>query len=236
MFHHTHAYIASKLCKSEDSLLLIGSILPDIAVTKIIKWVGGLHGKRSVNNFSKFISKNPSYDWVLKGVIAHNIVDDFTHKNYQGKIGYAFQNNQELVKLVARHYGLDKKAARGFAHNYIESGVDILLLQDRPIIQNKLKQALSRVNKKKLAELLGSYFHIDQEKFYQSLTQFIILFTKYDFSKVNNWVLFWKDLEILLSLKDIGNQKRKELLNIGIDIVKNTYKEFLNYSTKSPLA
>lgn len=97
MFHHTHSYLASKLYKSQDPFLLLGSILPDIAVTKIIKWTGGLHGKRSVNKFTKFINKNPGYDWLLKGVIAHNVIDDFTHKNYKGETGYAFQNNQELV-------------------------------------------------------------------------------------------------------------------------------------------
>lgn len=236
MFHHTHALTASKLYQSQDELLLLGSIIPDIAVTKIIKWVGGLHGKRSINNFTKFINKNPDYDWLLKGVIAHNIVDDFTHKNYQGDIGYAYQNNQELLSLISKYYGLGKKAARGLAHNYIESGVDILLLQDQPLIQKTLKQALRRINQEKLSNLLGSYFNINYKKFHNALTQFLDLFTKYDFSQKENWVLFWQGLEILLSLKDIGNQRRNELLNMGVDIVKNTYQEFLNYSTKSSLA
>lgn len=236
MLHHTHAFTVSRLYQSQDDLLLMGSILPDIAVTKIIKWEGGLHGKRSVNHLTKFIDKYPNYHWLLKGVIAHNVVDDFTHKDYQGGKGYAFQNNQELVILIAKYYGLGKKAARGLAHNYIESGVDIWLLQDQPIIQKTLKRALRSINQEKLSNLLGSYFKIDQKKFYNSLTKFINLFTKYDFSQKESWILFWQDLEILLSLKDIGNQKRKELLDKGVDIVKNTYQEFLTYSTKSPLA
>lgn len=232
MFHHAHAYIASKLCKSEESLLLVGSIIPDIAVTKIIKWrgIGGLHGKRRIKSFPGFIKKDPAYHELWEGVMAHNILDYFTHNHYQGGTGYAFQNNQELVSLVAKYYGLGKKAARGLAHNYIESGVDILLLQDCPIIQDKLKQALRQVNKKKLSVLLGNYFNIDKDKFCDALTQFIALFTKYDFTKEENWILFWKDLEILLSLKDIESKKRKELLNMSLDIVKNTYQGFLEYS------
>lgn len=232
MFHNAHSYIASKLYKSEDLLLLLGSILPDIAVMKIIKWrgSGGLHGKRRIKSFPGFIKKDPAYHKLWEGVMIHNILDYFTHNHYQGGTGYAFQNNQELSSLIAKYYGLGKKAARGLAHNYIESGVDICLLQERPIIQDKLKQALRQVNKKKLSALLGTYFNIDKDKFCDALTQFIILFTKYDFSKKNNWVLFWQDLEKLLSLKDIGGENREMLLSKSIHIVKNTYRGFLEYS------
>lgn len=137
--------------------------------------------------------------------------------------------------MVVKYYSLDKKEGRIIAHSYIESGVDILLLTDYPSFQKKFKQALRQVHIKKLSELLEIYFNIDQEKFYEALTQFIDLFTKYDFSKTNNWVLFWKDLEILLSLKNIGDKKRKELLDMSLSIVKNTYKDFLVYSQSEGL-
>lgn len=230
MFHNTHTYFASKLCKSHDNLLLLGSILPDIAVTGIIKWEGGLHGQESLDNLSRFIKRRPAYLNLYKGIHTHNIIDDFAHTNYIGGTGYAYQNNEELVKLVAEYYDLDKKGAQGKAHNYIESGVDILLLQEYPHIPNQIKRAIQRTDEKELSRFLGSYFNIDKNRFLDALLQFFDQFTKYDLTKEDNWNLLWADLENLLSLKNIGNQKRKQLIQKSITVVKNTYHDFLKYS------
>lgn len=231
MFLNTHTYVASKLYKSNESLLLVGSILPDIAVTKVIKWEGGLHGRESTDKFFQFIhQKYPDYLNLSKGVFTHSIVDDFSHHNYQGKTGYAYQNNEELSKLVSKYYGLDEEAARGKAHNYIENGVDILLLRENPTVQGQIRQAIKQTNREQLAQLLGQYFQIDQGKFLTALRQFFNLFTKYDFTKESSWVFLWSDLEELLSLRKTRDQDRQDLLHKSIDIVKNNYKEFLNYS------
>ncbi|QQG43042.1 MAG: hypothetical protein HYW45_02405 [Candidatus Daviesbacteria bacterium] len=230
MFHNTHVYIASKLYNSADELLLVGSILPDLAVTGIIQWEGGLHGKESVKSFFQFIQGNSTYLNLYKGVYAHNILDDFTHQNYQGEPGFAYQNNKELVQLVKRFYDLDDKGAAGKAHNYIESGVDILLLKEHPEVQNQFRKAINQVDKPQLAYLLSAYFKVDEAKFLVAILQFFELFTKYDFSKQENWVLFWQDLEKLLVLKDIGDKNRKVLIDKSLEIVKNTYQDFLNYS------
>lgn len=230
MFHHTHAYIASKLYKSENDLLLVGSILPDIAVTKIIAWEGGLHGTESVQSFFKFIqNKYPQFLDLYKGILAHNILDDFTHKDY-GATGYAYQNNKELVKLVSKYYALDDASARGKAHNYIESGVDILLLQENPSIQLKLKKALRSIDQRELAELLSEYFASDKNEVINAISFFFDLFTKYNFEKLDNWAEFWRDLAQLLSLKKIEEKERKSLLDMSVEVTKNTYEDFLNYA------
>lgn len=231
MFHHAHVYLAGKLFDSEDPLLLLGSILPDLAVVAVIKWEDGLHGKDADNSFLKFVKdKYPSFLDLARGVHAHNIIDDFTHKDYVGGTGYAFQNNKQLARLIAKYYQLDKQGSIGKAHNFIESGVDISLLIMQPEIQNKLRDAISIVDREKLAEILSSYFNIDRDKFLKALSQFFDLFTKYDFTIKDNWFLFWTDLEKLLSLKDIGDQKRAELIDESINIARDTYKDFFEYS------
>lgn len=235
MFHNTHTYFASKLCKSHDNLFLLGSILPDIAVTGIIKWEGGLHGKESLENFFQFTKKHPTYLNLYKGIHTHNIIDNFAHTDYIGRSGYAYQNNEELAHLVAEYYDLDKKGALGKAHNYIESGVDLLLLQEYPNIPNQIKKAIQQTDEQKLSRLLGLYFNVDKNRFLDALLQFFDQFTKYDLTKEDNWNLLWADLERLLSLKNIGNQKRKELIHKSVDVVKNTYPDFLNYSLREGL-
>lgn len=230
MFHHAHSFIASKLYKSQNNLLLVGSIIPDLAVMGIIKWQGGLHGEEAVKGFYQFIQMHPGYIDLFKGIKAHNIVDDFTHIDYKGKTGYAFQNNKELAKLIREFYELGEESAVGKAHNFIESAVDILLLKENPDAQTKLKNAIKAVDKTKLSNLLSDYFSVENAKLLDSITDFLNLFTKYDFAQKENWVMFWADLEKLLSLKDIGDQKRKELIDKSIDIIKNTYGDFLKYA------
>lgn len=235
MFHHTHVYVATKLYQSKDPLLILGSFLPDLAVMGIIKWDGGLHGAKSTASFSKFIQKYPSSTSLYKGVLAHNILDDYTHTNYHGVPGYAFQNNDKLVNQIKKYYDLDKDRAKGIAHNYIESAVDIMLLKDHSEVQGLIKKIVKTKTRDEIINLCSSYFKIDKNEFSKALLEFYTLFTKYDFAKKNSWLLFWKDLEELLSLKDIGVENREVLLNKALNIVENTYNDFLNFSIQNGL-
>lgn len=234
MFHHAHIYIASKLYGSIDPLLLIGGFLPDLAVTKIIKWDEGLHGEKSDKKFSDYIkTKHQSLINLANGVHAHNILDDFTHIEYITKPGYAFQNNEDVVKLVGQYYGLDEESAKRKAHNFLESAVDILLLNEKPEIQEMLKSAVKNVDQYNLAESLADYFEIDKDKLHEAIVFYFELFTRYDFSKKENWILFWAGLEKLLEMKNIGDQSREKLLDKSIEIVENTYQDFLSYAIKN---
>ncbi len=234
MFHHAHAYIATKLYNDEVPLLQFGSILPDLAVTKIVAWDEGLHGKELDESFRQFISnKYPDYIMLANGVHAHNILDDFTHLDYKGKIGYAFQNNKELTEMVARFYELEGERATGKAHNFIESGADILLLKEMPQVQTKLRLAINQIDKEKIAQILSEFFRKDKAKLLEALNVYIDIFTKYNFSDQVEWVPFWQDLEKLMKLKNIGDGKRTQLINKGLEITKHTYSEFLDYTIRA---
>jgi len=231
MFYNAHAYVASKLYKSEDSLLLIGSILPDIAITKIIDWGNGLHGKENAKTFVKFIQEErPGYLFLGKGVYAHCILDDVSHLKYRDGIGYAYQNNEELSEFVGQYYNEDKEMAKRKAHNYIESGVDILLLKEHPEIQGLVEQAMEKIDVNELSALLSSYFKIDNEKFKMAISQYFDIVTKHDLRNKDNWIFFWEDLDKAMGLKNIEDIKIKTLLDKSIDLTKNTYRDFLHYS------
>lgn len=231
MFYNVHAYVASKLYNSKDKLLLVGSMLPDIAITKIISWDEGLHKKENAKKFIQFIETfYPNYLFLGKGIYAHCVLDDFTHINYRGKIGYAFQNNEGLSELAGQYYNENKEKANGKAHNYIESAVDILLMKEHPEIQNLVRLAIKTINLSELSVLLSSYFQIDEGKFKQAIPQYFDLVTRYDLSDKNNWIFFWKDLNRMLKFKNIEDIEIKNLLDKSIDLTKNTYKDFLQYS------
>ena len=236
MFYYAHAFVASKLYGSNSKWFLMGSILPDIAITKIIGWDNGLHGRGNSEKFRKFVEKaSPSLVELCKGIITHSILDDFTHKHYNGNVGYAYQNNKELSKIVAKYYELDSEVAEQIAHNYIESAVDFLLLQKYPKVEIKVKNVIKTVDINLIADLLGAYFVIDKTKFRISLLEYFKLMSKYDLKLLGDWVLFWEDLEFSLSLKKIDRSKKRELLSLSINLVTDTYEDFINFSIRRGL-
>lgn len=231
MFHHAHSYIAARLY-SEEPLVLVGSMLPDIAVTKIIPWQeGGLHGEEANKKFRKYIEeKYPEYIDLANGINAHNILDDTSHLEYHGEPGYAFQNNKKITELISEAYELPEDNAKGKAHNYIESAVDIMLLNKIPEVQTKLRLAVNQIDRNKLAEVLAEYFTLEVEDVLKAINQFLDLFTKYDFKQKDNWNNFWQDLEELLALKKISTEKRNILLTESVNIVEKNFDEYLEYS------
>ena len=82
---------------------------------------------------------------------------------------------------------------------------------------------------------MGDYFKNDANNFSKALNNFFGLIKKYDFKKEENWVIFWEDFAKLLDLKDVGKEKRVILMDKALEVVKNTYKVFLNYSLKEGL-
>lgn len=125
--------------------------------------------------------------------------------------------------------------AKKKAHNYIESGVDILLLSKYPKIEIEVKEAIGKIDIQELSTLLSSYFGIDEDKFKQALFEYFGLVTKYNLGNKNNWILFWKDLNKIMGLKVIEDMQIEELIDKSISIVKNTYRDFLVYSLKEGL-
>ncbi len=225
MFFNSHAYIASKA--SHNSLLIIGSILPDIAITKIIGWKD-LHDEEKTEKFKKVItSRNRNYLELLKGIALHNIVDNLTHNNYRNNRGYAYQNNQKLSNLVSSFYGLNAKRSEEIAHNYIESAVDILLLKNNSHINGLLRFSIKKIDIEELSDLLSFCFKTDRSKTLKALNLYFDLILKYDLQEKNGWISLWSDLEFFLSLKKTDDMQRRKLLNKSLSLTNNSYFNFL---------
>lgn len=231
MFFNTHAFVAEKTYNSKSNLLVIGSILPDIAITKIIGWEEGLHGVENANKFAGFLIKNnPSLKDLGKGVLSHCVLDDYSHIDYNGKAGYAYQNNKELVKLVKKFYKIDRKSAEVKAHNYIESAVDILLLKKNPNIENEIKKSINELDKPQTIKTVSKYFKIKNNKLEVAMETYFNLMIKNNLSNITGWLTFWEDLEEAMNLRKITDQQKMELLNLSISIVAPSYEEFINFA------
>ncbi len=229
MFYNAHVFFASKLYNSDSPLILIGSILPDIAITKIIEWDNSLHHTSNLVNLLKFVEKhNSSLKDLYKGVFSHRILDDFSHNNYRGSFGYAYQNNEGLSQTISKYYELDKEAAKRIAHNYFESAVDMLLLKENPGLRFKLKNAIEQVNIDSISDILSLYFGRNKLKFRLALVKYCRLISESNMENLKGLVRFWEGLEEMLYIKRIGVDKKTELLKLSINLAKNTYKDFIN--------
>ncbi len=232
MFYNAHAYVAGKIFGSDDKLLLTGSFLPDIAVLKIIDWdKSGMHGREAAKRFKDYIEKHHSdYLSLAKGVIAHNILDDFSHFDYNGGKGYAYINNKELVKKTSQYYGDDGKLGLRKAHNFIESAVDILLLQKQSDIYTKIVDATEKVDKNALAKVVGEFFGIDESKTEQTLTEYFALINSHDLCNKNNWIFLWQKLNKLMGLRNLEDKQILDLLDTGIASVTPTFTQFMDFA------
>ncbi len=231
MFHHAHCYIGSKIFDLDSELFLIGCLLPDIAITKIIGWEDGLHGYENSAKFDLFIKDHfPKQTDLSIGVYAHNILDFFSHTKYLIDTGYAFQNNQQLTQLVKESYDIDNQSAQGKAHNYIESAVDIYLLNKFSDVNEKVKAVLKNSNRQLVADILSKYFDISKDECLEAVNEYFDLFSRYDFSKVESWNNFWEILEQKLSLSNIGRDERISILNLAVATTADSVNDFINNS------
>ena len=231
MFFHAHLYFSEKIFNlKQDDLLVIGSILPDIAVTKIVGWEE-LHKNKSVEHFEKFIKENnQNYISLIKGIKSHIALDNFTHKSYKNGTGYAFQKSPPLVNLVSKCCDIDKKSSKTVAHNFIEMAVDILLLKDNPILIETLRKSIKSSDKGKLSQLLSSFFKKDNKKMLSSLSYYFETILKYNLNSLDGWVFLWRDINNLLFSKEIDKDLTKKTIIKATHLVKNSYREFLKNS------
>lgn len=231
MFHNTHIYITTQAQDSTDDLLVLGSVLPDLAITGVLAWDSGLHDYGKVEQFVKSILDKGRSSLLLTGLQSHLAVDALSHETYSDGVGYAYLHTEVLSKHVGELYGLDPQKAKQIAHNYIESAVDIHLLKDRSIRTDYLK-SVEEESVVYVSRALSTFFDVKYDLLLNSFHQYIDLFTKYDYSSKDDWAKFWNELEPLLGLKDIGHAQRMQLIQEAMGITKISYSDFLARALK----
>ena len=231
MFFHTHLYFSHKIFNSNlDDLLAIGSILPDIAISKVVDREE-LHEDKSIERFEKFVKENNSdYLSLIKGIKSHIILDGFTHKNYKNGTGYAFQKSSSLIDIASKCCDVNKKLAQKTAHNFIEIAVDILLLRNAPALNEILKKSINSCDKERLSKLLSSFLKKDKGDLFSAISLYFETILRYDLYNINGWVSLWGDINNLLYSKKINRDLTKKTIIKATYLIKNSYRKFLEDS------
>jgi hypothetical protein len=228
MFFHTHVFYAKQVDPAVDNLTIIGSIIPDLALTSIINW-DALHKKNDIEAFRDYVKNtDPAYLPLITGINYHNTVDGLSHLQYKETIGYAYQNvSPELIALLTQAFSIDEQAARVKGHNFIESGVEMHTLQDNQDLPSLLKQAIANTDTNKLAILLASFHKKDPEEMHKSLEMYFSLATKYNLNDTNDWLILWNEISKLQFGREANEVKVREALQLSSETTKDTYKVFL---------
>jgi len=228
----SHTYVSTKVTGQNSPLLILGSILPDIATTSS-QQIGRDKIHNSPKEVYEFISKN--YPQLLDlglGVRLHSQVDggadfysDDTH------LGYAKLEGEKISSDVADLLGIPKgDASLVLAHNFIEMAVDLHLYQNDRSVWNVYKDAIDKVSADFpiVARCLGEYLGLDQNIIFAELNNLI--------NFLNPQCIISKEIaaeKIALPLiklrfrKEVSFPKTIEILNKAVDITRPSYQQFL---------
>ncbi len=231
MFYHTHVYFSKRIDNNLDPLKIIGSFLPDLAITGLITW-DDLHKKENILDFFAYVEKNnPKYKSLLEGIRYHNILDYYTHTEYKGSTpGYAYASIPEkLPSLLEKAINVDSKRAIASAHNFMESGVEYYLLQDNPDLESLPKNSIKQIDKEELAKLLAKYYKKDEKLMLEGLSKLFSFVISYDYKTLEGWLQFWIDGNRFYLKKETDLNLAKKALELSFKATKDTYQDFLEY-------
>lgn len=235
MFFHTHVYYSKKVDKNLDPLKVVGSFLPDLALTGVITW-DDLHKKKNILEFFDYVKENkPEFTSLLKGINYHNTLDYYTHVVYKNKTpGYAYANiPNEIPPLLEKALGVTPQRAIASSHNYIEGGVEYYLLRDDPDLRELVKKSIAQIDTENLAKLFGDFFKKDQTVMLKAMNKLFSFATDYDFETVEGWLKFWIDMNKFYLNKETDTVLATRVMEMSFKITKDTYREFIEYAISS---
>jgi len=235
MLFHTHVYYSKRVDTKLDSLKVVGSFLPDLALTGVITW-DDLHKKKSILEFFEYVQKNnPEYKSLLKGINYHNTLDYYTHLEYKNSTpGYAYASIPKgMLALVEKALGVTPERARASSHNCIESGVEYYILRDEPDLVELVKNSIKQIDKEKLAKLLADFYKKDKTEMLKALNKLFSFATDYNLLTFDGWFKLWAEFNRFYLKKEADPKLIREALELSFKITKDTYKEFIEYSISS---
>ena len=229
MFSHTHVYTAQKIIGNPGSLLIYGSVLPDIAVTKISDW--NTISQKAEDFRSYLAGKDKNYVDLGLGMMLHEFtcgIDRFTHASFDGGPGYAFKNSETIIKDVSACCGINPDEAKVIAHNFIEAGVEFLIIKKNPYLPQLLKKSIKEVDMVRVGKYFSTFYGLSEKETIESMEFYNQFLIREDYSSVEGFVKVWKYMIRQLFGKEIDSNKTAKIIEESIEIVKPSYKDFLS--------
>jgi len=133
---HTHIYCAERIDEHSDSLMLYGSIFPDVAMAGIVSW----NISRDMSKLCQLLNGTKLSPFA-KGIMLHEEphgIDRLVH----GEEGYAYAEGAKLIPAVKQFFRADKDHSF-IAHSFIEFAIEVLLYEKEKQLRRSMKSALT---------------------------------------------------------------------------------------------
>jgi len=231
MFPLSHTYVSTEVTNSRDSLLVFGSILPDIATVS-----GGRISRDKIHSSSKdfleFIKSD--YPQLIKLAIGVNLhTQEGRGADYysdDADVGFAkLEGKQFVPEVKALLNTADEKIGLVIAHNLVEAGVDLNLKDNYPKILEIYKESLENVNFEFVAECLSDYLDLKKDEVLKELQNFTNLLSPKNLSTTKNMNehIAVPLLKIKLR-KDVDLEESEKILKRAKEATQDNFKKYLD--------
>jgi hypothetical protein len=223
VFFNAHAYYSLQRSRGmAPSLRIMGALIPDSAFTGTVNWTD-LHDARTIQNFISQLA--PQLAALGDGLMDHYELDRSSHNAFQDGAGYAYTHQTpQLRDLVAQACQIDNAdTIRRIAHNFIESGVDINLLQQHPEIQGQLRQAVRSLDLNAIAKSLAGFFGSEPAETHRRLLAFTDVMTQHDLRTTEGWTALWANIVPLLLKTTVDGKATAHALQLAVALTAQDY-------------
>lgn len=232
-----HSYVAEKVTDKKHPNLYVGSLLPDLvpytAAVEIFDYASFHDG--GGNKLISYLQIHAPEDVLLAiGMLAHGRAygaDYYNDVKYQGGPGWAYQKKESLIEEVVKCSQIPHEAAVGRAHNFIELGIDYLLLRKESGLIRRIKEALSSADLETIATYLSGCFQKDKGKILAGLHELFSYYQRTDLNSAEGLARIWARQATGLPEHDqVDVGKATEIIKKAADLIKNDYQEFLEFT------
>lgn len=233
MFPLSHIYVSTKVTEKESDLLVLGSVIPDLAWFSM-PLRGVLHNEP--DKFLDFVKeKYPDFLDLALGVRFHSqIGQGADYYSDDEEIGFAKINGRKILKEVAKAFGIKEgQQTLGFSHNFIEAAVDLLIAKKFPLLVKIYKQAIDGDSVDKTAEVVSAFLGKDVILVKAELKNFFVFFSPENISTVTGICssTVTPYLERILQ-KKIGYNQILNVLEQSKMLVKDSFLQFLDETVR----
>lgn len=227
MFPLSHIYVATKVTGRKNDLLVLGSIIPDLAWFSI-PLRDAVHN--TPQEFWQFVQNRFPLDLDLAlGVKLHSQVNhgaDFYSDDL--KTGYAKVKGRKILKEVKRVLQIEgSDHALVLAHNFIEAALDLNIQETDPRINMIYAQALNDQSLSRVAEIVGKFLSQPAELVLAEIKKLVYIDSPRNLSSpellIDNAFLPWLEAE---EKKKFNRGEILNLLTRSQDLIRPTFLEF----------
>lgn len=235
MFPLTHVWFSKMIFKKENNMTMLGAVFPDITIAGILNYEK-TH-KDGLGLYNHFKTYHIDYMDFVMAVMTHTVdpkgLDYYCDEHYMsGYKGYCFQKGVSIVDEVIDACNIPSKFGLWKAHNFVEMGIEINILNQEKDICKRLKNAFCDIClTEKISDACEDYYGIDRGILLNSIKKFS---TYIELENLNSRTLASK-YNLQMQSKHgiaIDEVKSTKIIDKCRELVQDDFDDFIDFTKK----